>query len=85
MRKVIQSNQQSACLTTLAASVHPSAPETNTGNKVMAVLKLWLERWLERRRLRARLTEVNTGALERDIGVPPGALYEEAHKPFWRG
>lgn len=84
MRKVIQCNQQTACLSAVSAPGQLNSRAKAIGPKVIAVLKLWLGRWIERRRLRTQLHKMNTELLERDIGVPPGSFFEEAHKPFWR-
>lgn len=48
------------------------------------LLHTWSERWERRRDLRASIATMDLDRVERDIGVPPGSLRAEAHKPFWR-
>ncbi len=52
--------------------------------RTFGTLKLYAERWSRRYRLRNSLYEMDTRLIEKDIGVPYGSLFEEAHKPFWR-
>ena len=42
------------------------------------------ERWLERRRQRRALLELNDNLLK-DIGLTRSDAYREGNKPFWRG
>ncbi|MFE8070701.1 hypothetical protein QQM79_06540 [Marinobacteraceae bacterium S3BR75-40.1] len=89
MRKVIQSNQETVFIPPLdeparEAPVQRSARFRVLRQRIKAVLKRWLERQVQRHRLRVQLYEMNTDAVERDIGVPRGTLAQEAHKPFWR-
>lgn len=84
MRKVIQTNQQTACLSALNAPACSATRNRTSGQKVIAAVQLWRQRWTQRRRLRSQLRTMNTELLERDIGVPPGSFLEEAYKPFWR-
>ncbi len=84
MRKVIQTNQQTACLSALNAPACSDTRSRTTGQRVINTARLWLQRWTQRRRLRSQLRTMNTELLERDIGVPPGSFLEEAYKPFWR-
>ncbi len=73
---------QSLC-TTSAISIQRSQ-SNNLLKRFAGTLKLYAARWNRRYRLRHSLYEMNTGLIEKDIGVPIGTLSEEAHKPFWR-
>lgn len=48
------------------------------------VSQKWWQRHRRRSALKDRLYELNDTLVEKDIGVPRGTLYREAHKPFWR-
>ena len=58
-----------------------SAPRT-TRSRLLAIVNL-VDLWLERRRQRRALVELND-ALLKDIGVSRYEAYREATKPFWR-
>ena len=58
-----------------------SAPRT-ARSRLLAIVEL-LDLWLERRRQRRALVELND-ALLKDIGVSRYEAYREASKPFWR-
>lgn len=46
-------------------------------------LRLWRERWIERR-LFARELDMLPDETLRDFGMTRDAAYEESHRPFWR-
>lgn len=88
MRKVIQHNQDTVFIPPLdepsvSAPLRPSWWSRFRKSAVF-VLKRWLERQVQRHRLRMQLYDMNTDHIEKDIGVPRGSLSREAHKPFWR-
>ncbi len=58
--------------------------QSNVFKRARNTLKLYVERWSRRYRLRNSLYEMDTQLIEKDIGVPYGSLTEEAHKPFWQ-
>ncbi len=52
--------------------------------RVIQVIGVWSQRSRQRRALREHFRCANAQRIERDIGVPPGTLVKEAHKPFWQ-
>lgn len=52
--------------------------------RIIRVLETWGQRAQQRRALREHFRYANAKRIERDIGVAPGTLVSEAHKPFWR-
>ncbi|MEP1215719.1 MAG: hypothetical protein ABJM11_14300 [Marinobacter sp.] len=76
--------------TTMNPALRPSPAISNQHfvnrafKRLYGTLRVYLDRWIRRYRLRNSLYEMDTQLIEKDIGVPAGSLYEEAHKPFWR-
>ena len=61
-------------------------PET-TGSlfqRIKTTLKVWHWRHQARARLRVELQVMDVVRIEKDTGLPTGALRQEAHKPFWK-
>jgi len=78
-----------SCMNTAAAGRYktPRLPPAAIEAKVRAEWWRYVARlvlaWIERRRQRAALSELDAHLL-RDIGVSPEAARAEAEKPFWR-
>lgn len=52
--------------------------------KVSHTFKTWGSRIRTRSELRNRLHNMNIEIIEKDVGLAPGTLEHEAHKPFWK-
>lgn len=52
--------------------------------RIRATLKVWHWRHTSRARLRAELLVMDVARIEKDTGLPTGALRQEAAKPFWK-
>lgn len=52
--------------------------------RALATLKEWHRRHRVRARLRAELVVMDIVRIEKDAGLPTGALRREASKPFWK-
>lgn len=53
---------------------------------VLSLVRTWFRRARRRRQLRNELGEASPqwlARMERDVGLPPGGLAREMHKPFW--
>ncbi len=60
-------------------------PETiDSWRRVKTTLKVWFWRHKVRSQLRAELPLMDIARVEKDTGLPTGALRQEAAKPFWK-
>ncbi len=51
--------------------------------QIAHTLKLWQRRAASRRAMRQHMLWSDISVIERDLGMAPGSLNREAHKPFW--
>lgn len=51
---------------------------------IVQTLRVWQQRAAARKSLRQHIQWANAAWIERDIGLMPGSLDREAHKPFWQ-
>ncbi|MDX1456242.1 MAG: hypothetical protein R3276_01560 [Marinobacter sp.] len=78
-----QSPRETVFIPPLEAA-EPSAPQVSASQQALAMLAVWWDRYRARARLRRQLRYLDVGQAEKDVGLPVGALLEEAGKPFWR-
>ncbi|GGX66524.1 hypothetical protein [Saccharospirillum salsuginis] len=52
--------------------------------RIKATLKVWQWRHKVRSQLRADMVVMDIARIEKDTGLPTGALRQEAYKPFWK-
>lgn len=57
---------------------------SSKAKKVSHMLKTWRSRIRTRSELRNKLHNMNIEIIEKDVGLEPGSLEHEAHKPFWK-
>ncbi|WP_165495822.1 hypothetical protein [Marinobacter halodurans] len=51
--------------------------------QIAHTLKVWQRRAASRRAMRQHILWSDVSVIERDLGMAPGSLNREAHKPFW--
>lgn len=51
---------------------------------MMLIIRLWVSRFRTRHQLRNKVRNMDISLIERDVGLAPGTLVNEAYKPFWK-
>lgn len=51
---------------------------------MMLTVRLWESRSRNRSQLRYKARNMDISLIERDLGLTPGTLVNEAYKPFWK-
>jgi hypothetical protein len=57
---------------------------SSKGNFILLTVRLWGSRFRTRHQLRNKVRNMDISLIEKDVGLAPGTLVNEAFKPFWK-